>query len=451
MNDVSGRAEAGVEPVLIPTEAYTSEAYARAENEKLWGKVWQVACRVEEIPKAGDYVTYDILDESIIVVRSGKDRIQAFYNVCQHRGRRLTEGCGHTGQFICRFHGWRWDLTGGNTFVLDREDWGEALTEENLRLKPVKAETWGGWVWINMDPDCQPLNDYLEPAVSMLDPYEFEKMRYRWRAWTRVPCNWKTALEAFNESYHVDGSHPQFALYGSTKWWCKAEYHCAWHGRGAPRDATVQGASAATGELMGQAGQDPRLFAAAYQNELVATLNAGTTETFVKVANRLKDVLPPEATFDEVNAYFIEAAQADDAARGVIWPTITPQQMSEAGLAWHIFPNSVILFGYSFLLGYRARPDGDDPDSCIFEIYVIERFPEGEEPKTEWVFKPELTEEAWLKILAQDFANMPQVQKGMKSRGFQGPRPGPRQELSVIHFHRLLAKYMGTGAPQPLE
>src|SRR5271163_2074736 len=91
------------QPVLIPIEAYVSEAYARAENDKLWAKVWQSTCREEEIPKVGDYVTYDILDESIIVVRSAPDKISAFYNVCQHRGRRLAQGCGEVAQFRCRF------------------------------------------------------------------------------------------------------------------------------------------------------------------------------------------------------------------------------------------------------------------------------------------------------------------------------------------------------------
>lgn len=196
--------------------------------------------------------------------------------------------------------------------------------------------------------------------------------------------------------------------------------------------------------------QDPRLAAADYQNEIVRTLDAATTATFVNAANRLVDELPEGTPFDEVNAHYMASAQREDAARGVTWPDVDLNHMIAAGHDWHIFPNTVVLFGHTFVLGYRARPNGHNPDSCIFEVYVLERFPEGQEPKTEWVFKPDLNEESWRKILAQDFINMPQVQKGMKSRGFMGPRPGPLQELSIIHFHRLLAKYMGTGEPQPL-
>lgn len=124
------------QPVLIPVEPFTSPEYARAEGDRLWAKVWQAACRAEEIPNVGDYVTYDILDESIIVVRT-EDGIAAYYNVCQHRGRRLTKGCGHTAKFYCRFHGWTWDIAGKNTFALDRDDWGEGLTDEEIELKTV--------------------------------------------------------------------------------------------------------------------------------------------------------------------------------------------------------------------------------------------------------------------------------------------------------------------------
>jgi hypothetical protein len=115
------------------------------------------------------------------------------------------------------------------------------------------------------------------------------------------------------------------------------------------------------------------------------------------------------------------------------------------------FPNSIVLPALTTALCYRARPNGSDPNSCIFEVDVLERFPEGQEPKTEWVFEPDPTEEKWRLILAQDFGNMEAVQQGIKSRGFKGGRPNPIEELPVTHFHRVLAEYMGTGAPVPIE
>src|SRR3546814_6438776 len=98
------------------------------------------------------------LDESIIVVRSSETDIKAFHNVCPHRGRQLTEGCGRTKMFKCRFHGWEFDLDGNNTLVIDRKDFGPELTDDRIRLKPVKVDTWAGFVFINMDPDCESLD-----------------------------------------------------------------------------------------------------------------------------------------------------------------------------------------------------------------------------------------------------------------------------------------------------
>jgi phenylpropionate dioxygenase-like ring-hydroxylating dioxygenase large terminal subunit len=430
-------------PVVIGVEAYLSPDYARAEDERLWGKVWQVACREEEIPKVGDYVTYDIMDESIIVARVAEDRIAAYYNVCLHRGRQLTEGCGHTRRFVCRFHGWAWDLDGNNVHALAREEWEGALTDDNLRMRQVRVARWGGWVWINMDADAEPLRDYLATAAAMLEPFELEKMRYRWRRWLHFPCNWKVAIEAFVEGYHVSGTHPQLTKYGSKVSWSKA------HGRHSvfgPREAKgFGGASGGAGQAT-----DMRVALADVLGQLWEEVNATTTETMVKAAARLVDELPPETPAPQVQMHLMASAMKDDAARGVVWPKIDPAHFAEAGTVWHLFPNTVVIMGPTFALCYRARPDGANPNSCLFEVYVIERFPEGQEPKPENIKTPIDAHDIWRKVLCQDFANMEAVQKGIKSRGFPGPRPNPVQERGVTNFHRVLAEYMGEGGPIPL-
>lgn len=438
------------QPVIAPVDPYICPDYARAEGEKLWPRVWQIACRGEEIPKVGDYVTYDIMDESIIVVRlregSGPDAIRAYYNVCLHRGRRLTKGCGHTNQFYCRFHGWSWNLDGENRSVLDREDWGEALTCENLRMQQVRVDAWGGWVWINMDPNAEPLLDYLGPVASRLDPFGLDRMRYRWRQWLHFPCNWKVAIGAFIESYHLAASHPQNMRGASSRrFWSRTL------GRHAQQGGIDQrGDKGTMTSGLARADRDPRVAIAEDQAMTWETLNALTTETFLNASERLADELPPGLSLQQVAGHLFAAARRDDAARGVIWPDLDPAYLSENAVIWHLFPNTVIINSITCALCYRARPNGDDPNRCIFEVYTIERFPEGQEPRTEWVHKPEPTEENWRLILAQDFQNMSEVQKGMKSRGFPGARPNPVEELPVAHFLRNLADYMGTGAPQPI-
>ncbi|QIG80713.1 aromatic ring-hydroxylating oxygenase subunit alpha [Stakelama tenebrarum] len=431
-------------PVRIGVEAYTSPEYARAEDERLWGKVWQIACREEEIPKVGDYVTYDIMDESIIVARVAEDRIAAYYNVCLHRGRRLTEGCGHTKKFVCKFHGWKWNLQGENVDCLMREEWEGALTDENLRMQQVQVDTWGGWVFINMDPEAGPLREWLGHAADMLDPFELGKMRYRWRQWLKFPCNWKVAMEAFVEGYHVPGTHPQLTKYGAKSTWSEAHGPHSVFG-----PAAKKGFGGASGGISAD-DIDMRVALAETIAQLWEEVNATTTKTIVDAAQRLVDELPEDTPAQQVSAHMMMSAMKDDAERGVEWPKIPPEHFAKAGTVWHLFPNSVIIQGPTFALCYRARPDGANPNSCIFEVYVIERFPEGEEPKPENVYVDQEQEERWRKVLCQDFANMEAVQQGIKSRGFPGARPNPFQERGVTNFHRMLAEYMGTGAPEPI-
>ena len=195
----------------IPAEHYISREIVQLEKRLLWPRVWQLACRLEEIPYPGDYVTYDINDESIIVMRETPERIRAYYNVCPHRGRRLVEGCGTAARLQCRFHGWQWGLDGKVIRILDREDWAGCpdMSDQDFQLAEIKLDTWAGFVFVNFDPHCEPLSSYLAPVPEFTDCFEFEKMRYRWYKSVRLPCNWKVALEAFSEGYHVFGTHPQ--------------------------------------------------------------------------------------------------------------------------------------------------------------------------------------------------------------------------------------------------
>jgi len=444
------------EALTYPVEAFLSPEYAEAEKELLWPKIWQMAGRLEDIPNVGDFLTYNICDESIIVVRVTADTLKAFYNVCPHRGRQLVNtpddvNCvfGTKDTFVCGFHGWSYDLEGKNTYVLDPEDWKGALTPERTCLSELKVDTWAGYVYVNMDPDCGPLRDFLEPAASLLDPFELGKMRYKWRQWAVYPCNWKTAIEAFMEPYHVAGTHSQLLKYGEYYAYSKAY---GIHGVSGfdERDASRKNSQSSSVTRAGKGG-DPRVSTYELIKENYETINySAATDTLVNAASRLIDELPEGTPADKVIAHMMAAAKADDAARGVTWPEISPEQMSEAGLAWSLFPNQTILQGVTFALCYRTRPYGDDPNKCIFESYALERYPEGEEPETEWV-QAEPNAEEWGLVLAQDFSNMEWVQKGMKSRGFRGTLPNPHQERKVTNFHRVLSQYMGRGYPSLLD
>jgi len=431
--------------VTLPVDAYISETHARDEKERLWKKTWQVACREEEIPRVGNYYTYDILDQSIIVVRSDEDTISAYHNVCQHRGRQLTEGCGHAGRFHCKYHGWQWNLDGEIANIYDRDDWGDALKDEDVRLPRVNVGRWGGFVFINFDPDCEPLETYLETVPFYLDQFQVGKMRYKWRKWTRVACNWKVAIEAFNEGYHARTTHPMLSRWGGGS--------VVWSGaQGRHSNLGHLGGSGGIGTNIGDKQEvDPREVALGVAQQMKEVCNANTTDTIIEAAQRARDTLPPTATAVEVSMTVMGIAREIDRERGVEWPEIDPEKYLLAGINWNIFPNTIILPNATFCLGFRVRPDGYDPDSCIFEVFNLERFPEGEEPRVENQYESEFTAERWGLLLAQDFGNMPYVQKGLKSDGLASIKPNPFWELSIINFRRALAGYMGYGGPEPLN
>jgi phenylpropionate dioxygenase-like ring-hydroxylating dioxygenase large terminal subunit len=292
-----------------------------------------------------------------------------------------------------------------------------------------------------------PLREYLEPAASLLfEPFEFDKMRYRWRQWLYFDCNWKTAMEAFMEPYHVEGTHPQLMKYADFYAWSQA---LGLHGNDGyeERHQDEKELASNTNTRLGKG--DARVSTAELQEEIWRTVTAATTPTFVDAAKRLVDELPAGTPTDQVMKHWLESARRDDAARGVKWPTIDPDTIAKAGNAWNVFPNMGILHGLTYALIYRVRPFGSDPNKCIFEAYSIERFPEGQEPHTEWVHQPDHSK--WPAVLIQDFENMGEVQRGMRSRGFRGALLNPHQERKISNLHRNLAKFMGTGAPQPLK
>jgi phenylpropionate dioxygenase-like ring-hydroxylating dioxygenase large terminal subunit len=434
-------------PVVIPVEAYSSVDYLKRERDEVWRKCWLQAGRVEDIPEPGNYITYDILDDSVLIVRAPDGEIKAFYNVCPHRGRKLVDtpkgernAHGKTMRFVCGFHAWTFNLDGACTYIQNREDWQGSLSDEDTRLGPCKVDTWGGFIWINLDPEAGPLRDYLEPAASMLDPFRLQDMRPRWRNWTVFDCNWKVALEAFNETYHVPGTHPEFMAFGDFTGWGRPQGQ---HSHIGYDPAT--GLEEDKGKLRLGTG-DPRHSTAAMQKYTWEGVNTNTTKTLVDVAQTLPDVLPEGTPAAEVSRYWLETARKIDEERGVVWPVVDPEHVGKSGTSWQLFPNQQIGHAVNNMLCYQARPCGWDPDKCFFEVAVYELYPEGQAPETRWTYADP---SAFPHVLLQDFSNMAAVQQGMKNVGFRGNIPNPKAEGAVISLHRNLSRRVGSGAPVP--
>jgi phenylpropionate dioxygenase-like ring-hydroxylating dioxygenase large terminal subunit len=431
----------------MPADAYISPAYLDLEEERLWGRTWQIVCRSEEIPKIGDYVTHEILDESIIIVRVSQEIVKAYYNVCQHRGRRLKEGCGNTGKVItCRFHGWSWRTDGSLQKVVDRDDWSGCpdFQDENLGLKNVRVEEWGGWYWISMDPEIEPLLEYLGPIPEIFENFDLPKMRFAWYKTIVVPCNWKVMIDAFNEGYHTAATHPQVGLRMALGTLSEA------HGKHAmfriPRPERAAARFAAT-----PPGTDFRKEVYEGLRDGRDTLHALTSEYKVRAAEQLANVLPVGASLMEVALKLNELHREELEKAGAEWPArLTPEDINRAGTDWHIFPNTILLPSIDSFLWYRARPNGHDVNSCIFDIWNLERFAEGKAPPLQRDFYATPKEfEGQNPFLEQDFSNIEAVQKGMKSRGFEASRTNPLQEVPINNFHRTLFRYLATPPSEP--
>jgi hypothetical protein len=308
----------------------------------------------------------------------------------------------------------------------------------------VKVDTWGGWVWINLDPQAGPLREYLEPAATMLDPFELQNMRPRWRRWIIFDCNWKVAMEAFAEIYHVEYTHPEFMDFGDFRGWGRAQGLHSNIGYDAPKGLEENQAKLRLGK------GDPRKSTAEMQIYTWEQVNTNTTKTLVEAAKRLVDELPEGTPAAEVSKYWLETARRDDEARGVFWPRVDPAHTAASGTSWQVFPNFQIGHAVNNMLCYSARPFGYDPNKCYFEVSVYELYPKGEEPEAPWEYT-EKDDPKWGSVLPQDFSNMAAVQQGMKNGGFRGCMPNPYRERSIANLHRNLARYVGVGAPRQVK
>ena len=197
-------------------ERYFDPDFFQMEAELLWSRVWQMACRLEEIPQPGDFAEYEILNQSVVVVRTEDGGVTAFQNACRHRGVKVVQGRGTCESgFICPFHGWCYGPDGQNTFVPRKKTFAEHnLQPQEIDLTPVRCEIWGGCAWINLDDDAPPLRQCIEPFATILDAWKIESMRVEWWYACRLPVNWKLAEEAFMEQYHVVEAHPQLVIPG---------------------------------------------------------------------------------------------------------------------------------------------------------------------------------------------------------------------------------------------
>ena len=438
-------------PHGVCTGRYTDPVFARLEHEKLWSRVWQVAARLDEIPQPDDYTTYEIGDQSVLLVRVDQSTIKAYHNVCPHRGTTLGDGPGTFagGRIICPFHGWRWDVTGKNNFVLERREFCNGqLRDSDVALKEIKVAVFAGFVFINFAAHPEAFDDFIAPVRPYLDDLATGEMHHYWWKALAVPANWKVAQEAFHEAFHVPATHPQLEKAGAEVVLGKREdaefthryvsYEAFAHGHGRFFGGKKTPMAGHINERKG----DPLEEMAARLQLLVDGLDAMVLQEDVDILSALRGKSIPEGS--NLGAEYVKALYARAAEQGRPMPKATPETLAMWGGEVFIFPNVMVLPQAGNNMIYRVRPDGFNPDRCIFEIFSTKTYPAGiKPPRAKVQLVTDLNDPNQVRLIPrQDIGNIPRVQKGLHSRGIRQVWFAAEQEKIIINMHQELDRYL---------
>ena len=380
-----------------------------------------MACREEEIPEVGDYQVYDIVGLSFLVVRSGQSEIKAFYNACLHRGRQLRQVAGRESDLRCPFHGWCWNLDGTLKQITCGWDFPEVRPDE-YSLPEVQVATWGGFVFLNPDPDAEPFADFIGDLSSHFDRWPLEERFKSAHVAKIMNCNWKVTQEAFMEAYHVVATHPQI-LPGIAD--SNSQYDIFGN---FSRAITPNGTPS------------PHLaWEATEQDKLDA------------MVDRNLDEEPTLVVPDGKTAREVAAAGRREPMRLVIGDAVDELSDSEMNDSFYytLFPNFHPWGAYNMIV-YRFRPYGTDHRRSIMECMYLAPFPGDERPppapihwlsaEDDWTEAPELGFLA--RVFNQDTFNLAKVQVGLEASAADHVPLGSYQESKIRHFHRMLDQWL---------
>ena len=190
----------------LPGYVYTSPEVYALEKEKIFMKDWLCVARAEEIENPGDFMTHDIMGDPIVIARDEDGKLNAFSNLCRHRGVEVAQGCGNTKEFSCPYHGWLYDLKGRLTGAPYMKE-TEGFDPKTCRLKPLLIDVWAGWVFVNFDLAAKPLAEFVAPFEKAFGFIKMEDLRVAERLVYDLECNWKFVAENLVDVYHAGTVH----------------------------------------------------------------------------------------------------------------------------------------------------------------------------------------------------------------------------------------------------
>jgi phenylpropionate dioxygenase-like ring-hydroxylating dioxygenase large terminal subunit len=409
------------EPVDIAPARYFDPAFHQLEVERVWSRVWQMACREEQIPEVGDSIVYDIADNSLIVVRTAPDQIRAFHNSCLHRGTQLRTKPGRVTRFRCPYHGFTWNLDGTLYEIPSAWDFPH-VDQASFCLPEARVGTWGGFVFVNLDPKAGELAEYVEDLPWHFADWPLEDRYLKAHIVRVMPCNWKVALEAFIEAYHTMAVHPQLLATAADS---LTEYDI--YGPHVSRMITAVGVSS---EHLDRQLDDAEI--------IRAMLASPAPDITVARGSTAREVLG-----DRLRASLRSRTGRDYSA-------VTDAELLD-GIEYFLFPNFMPWAGFLTSFVYRFRPDGQDPDSCVIDIMVLEPIPEGGPCPPSPAIRYLNSDESWAdaselgvfgRVFNQDGSTMGRVQRGLRASVRPSITLGRYQESRIRHFHATLDHYL---------
>ena len=419
----------------IAMDRYTSEEFFQKEADCMWTRVWQFACRVEDIPEIGDSLVYDILDYSFLIVRTDENTIKGYYNSCLHRGRKLKTERSFSKDLECPFHGFCWNLDGSLKHTPAEWDFPHVKAEE-WNLPEVRVELWEGFVFINMDDNAQSLEDYLAPLPEHHKRWNLGNCKKVIHVSKVVPGNWKTVQEAFMESFHATKIHPEIMPFQADE---NARYDI--YGDHMNRNISLVGKPSPNCPEVDE-------------QEILDTIFYGTGRVF----NEDKILVPEGSEARKVAAQAMR--DSFNEADGHDYSDKSDAEMLDA-IVYNVFPNFSPWGGFPRNLIYRFRPNGTKVDSCIMEAIFLQRNhadPEKQEKyepipihylneDENWDDAEELTGIGL--IFDQDMSNIPEVEAGMRASKKKALTYANYQEVRLRHYHNTIDKYIAMGPFKP--
>lgn len=419
---------------LKDTDKYFSRDTLEQERERLIPKSWHIVGHLNDIPEEHCFMKVDIANESFLVIRGRGDEVRAFYNVCQHRGTRLvTEDFGKTRTFTCPYHAWAFSNTGQVKYVHAEETFRKEVLCRNLDLEPIRVATWKGWVFINMDMNAETLDNYLGARFrASLESFEYENFVRVYDVRQTWNVNWKTAIEAFIEGYHVTAVHHKTLTPVMDDYYVQHDIY--------------------------ENGQGRTIFP--FMEPAQSFLGKGKVEGigpemahFLQMAGVQEKDFPKD--WRDAKAVAIAAKRKNQEKLGFDFSKFSDDQLLDD---WNvsIFPFATLNTHPEGVLFQRWVPDAFDPRKThyILQVYAMRGecvipsympIAEGAD-RTGKKILPALRLEgmggpALGPVVEEDVAFIPQFQAGLESRGFRGANYG-EHEIRNRQFYKEYYRYM---------